>query len=609
MKNIDKKTIYIGLGFLVAGLLLGWIFFGGETKSSGQREEEALAEHKHEAGTTWTCSMHPQIRKEEPGQCPICGMDLIPVSNMEAETVAADEIQMSEAAVSIANVQTVTVQKAVPGKELYLPGKVQADERRIADITSRFGGRIEKLYVNFTGQQVKRGQKLASIYSPQLVTAQKELFEAAKFKETNPSFYEAAVNKLKLWDLTDTQIQNILEKKEVQYYFNVLSPQSGTVVSRNVSQGDYVKEGESLFEVANLDKVWVQFDAYENDLSWIEEGDKISFTVQSMPGKTFTSKITFIDPVINPQTRVASVRTEVDNPKDQLKPAMFAQGILQASLEGANDALVIPKTAVLWTGKRAVVYVKKTDVAQPTFAYRQVVLGPEAGDQYVVMEGLEEGEEIVANGVFKIDAASQLQGKVSMMNPEGGNTGGSMPGMAGMDMGEASSVEGKQVPTAEFIEGDAVDFREQIPDAFRAQLDQVINAYLELKEGLVEADENATQKYSSALLEALNEVDGDVLEGTAKDFWQEKADFLKQHARLCKEASSIAGKRENFIYLSQALIKVVEAFGVSQQPLYVDFCPMADDNKGAYWLSEVKEIRNPFFGEAMLTCGEVRDEL
>ncbi len=581
----NHKMLYAAFGFLAMGLLLGWWLFGDKSQQIDSKNTQA-GEHIHKAGTTWTCAMHPQIREDAPGQCPICGMELIPVSSMQAATVATNEIQMTEAAAGIANVQTVVVHKAAPGKELYLAGKVQADERRIAAITSRFGGRIEKLYVNFTGQQVKRGEKLASVYSPQLVTAQKELFEAVKFKESNPSFYEAAVNKLKLWDLTDTQIRNIRESKQVQYYFNVLSPQSGTVVNRNISQGDYVKEGESLFEVANLDKVWVQFDAYENDLSWIEEGDKISFTVQSVPGKTFTSKITFIDPLINPQTRVASVRTEVDNSNNQLKPAMFVQGILQARLDEA-EALLIPASAVLWTGKRAVVYVKKPDAAQPTFAYREVVLGPKAGDQYVVMEGLGEGEEIVANGVFKVDAAAQLEGKVSMMHTGGEIAAGHEHD--GMDMSEA----------ADFTQTSA---------AFRAQLDQAIGAYLGLKEGLVEADDKEIQKYSSILLETLNEIDSNDLNGTAGNFWKDKEVLLKKYARLSKEASGLAGKREHFLHLSQTVIEVIEAFGASRKPLYVDYCPMGNDNRGAYWLSEVKEIRNPFFGDAMLTCGEVKDE-
>jgi Cu(I)/Ag(I) efflux system membrane fusion protein len=614
-RKIDKNTIYIGIGFLVAGLLLGWIFFGGEPERERLAEDAAVeADHEHEEGTVWTCSMHPQIRQDSPGQCPICGMDLIPLSDMAATEVADNEIQMSEAAMKIADVQTVTVQRTEPVKEIYLQGRIRPDETRLSAVTARFPGRIERLYVNVTGQEVNKGQRIASIYSPELVAAQKELLEAARLQETNPGFLEAAKNKLSLWNLTNTQINSILSRNEVQYNFDIYSTQSGTVVSKNVNEGDYVNEGEPLLQVANLGKVWIEFDAYESDLPWIQKGDEVTFSIQSLPGENFTSKITFIDPIINPQTRVAEVRTEVNNRGGKLKPEMFAQGILNSRLKGAANTMVIPKSSVLWTGKRAVVYVKDPTHEQPTFEFREVVLGPEAGNYYVVSQGLQAGEEVVANGVFRVDAAAQLQGKASMMNPEGGSGGGSMPGMPGMDMGGKGgkssksdmNIEATQVKTSKFVEGDAVDFRKSAPAAFKKQLTLVMESYLALKEALVEGDEKETAKTSSALLAALEKVDGSQLKGTAKEFWDEKRSFLYQHTKLSKEADTIDGKRENFIYLSQPLIKVIEAFGANQT-LYVDFCPMANKGKGAYWLSEVKQIRNPFMPENMLTCGEVKD--
>ena len=534
MKN--KQSIYIGLGFLLLGLILGKFFFGGG--DTAQRETVEATEHVHEAdgrhsGEVWTCSMHPQIREDGPGQCPLCGMDLIPVAGKPVTDAGANialegAVQMTQAAMQIANVQTVTVERAEPTKEIYLSGKVEADERNIAEITARFGGRIEKLFVNFTGQEVKRGQALASVYSPELVTAQKELFEAARFRESNPSFYEAAVNKLKLWDLSDRQIQNILESKEVRYNFNVLAPQSGTVVARNVSTGDYVKEGQSLFEVANLNQVWVVFDAYESDLPWIQVGDTISFTVQSLPGQTFTSEVTFIDPVVNAERRVAEVRTEVQNNQagsrqtgstaNRLKPEMFAQGVLESTLPGVDEALVLPKSAVLWTGKRAVVYVKQLAVATagaeaPAFAYREVVLGPEAGGYYVVNEGLEAGEEIVANGVFKVDAAAQLQGKVSMMNPEGGkvSTGHNHGEMA---MENEVSVVNSDVPV----------ISQNVPSEFQQQLAAVMDSYLVLKNALVASEAKAAVTAAEQTRQTLADVNMSLIEGEAHQQWMEYLD-------------------------------------------------------------------------------------
>lgn len=603
-QKIDKRTWYFGLGFLVLGLLLGWMFFGGEAEAPVAEGETELVHDHEDEGTIWTCAMHPQIRMNEPGQCPICGMDLIPLKEGAGAAVSVNEIQMTESAIQLANVQTTVVQRAEPTKEIHLPGKVKAEETAVGDITARFPGRIERLYVNFTGQEVKKGQLLASIYSPELITAQKELQVAARLRETNPSFYESAVRKLKLWNISDAQISRITSGGKLQDNLNIYATQSGTVVAKNVNVGEYVSEGQPLFQVTGLGDLWVTFDAYESDLPWIEVGDEVRFTVPSLPGEVFTSKVTFIDPVINPGTRTASVRTEVKNENGKLKPEMFAQGVLQSDLDVSATALMIPSTAVLWTGKRAVVYVKDPAFEQPTFEFREVELGPEAGGMYVVNSGLKPGEEVVTNGVFQVDAAAQLQGKVSMMNPNAdpGAAGGAMAGMdmPGMDM-PGTEANLSQTPTSNFVEGDVADFRGQVPAAFKKQLNDVVDAYLALKEALVEADKKETAKYSTALLAALSKVDDKLLKGDAKDFWEEKKVFLLKHAQLSKEADTIEGKRENFVFLSQPLIKVMEAFG-ARQTLYVDYCPMVK----AYWLSEVKEIRNPYMPE-MLTCGEVKD--
>ena len=434
--NIDKRNIRNYGIVLIIGLLFGWLFF----HNSGETTTEATHDHTEHAeeATIWTCSMHPQIKMDKPGKCPICSMDLIPlVTSSSDEDVNPNEVQMTESAMKLAEVQTMVVKKDYSKKEVYLLGKVKADERNISELTARFGGRIEKLFVNFTGQNVKRGEKLATIYSPELVTAQKELLEAVEYKQSNPSFYQAARNKLKLWDLTESQIDGIETEGQPQNYFDVLSPISGTVTMRHVALGDYVKEGNALFQVIDLTRVWVMFEAYESDLPWLKNGDKVEFTVQSLPGEKFNGQVTYIDPFLDPKTRVAYVRVEVNNAKQELKPEMFANGIIQPKISGSQKDLLIPKTSVLWTGKRAVVYVKNPNREHASFLYREIILGPEAGDFYVVKEGLSEGEEIAVNGVFKIDAAAQLEGKPSMMNPDGGkvSTGHNH---GGMDMGGES---------------------------------------------------------------------------------------------------------------------------------------------------------------------------
>lgn len=411
MKN--KKQIFIYALMIIAGFIIGWIIFGGPHETSTIKPIAPISEKEN---TTWTCSMHPQIRQDKPGKCPICAMDLIPINTSENAPEDFGKIQMSENAVKIADVQTSIVNRASSGKEIRLTGKIKADERKIAIITSHFAGRIEKLFVNYTGQQVNKGEKLATIYSPDLVTAQKELFEAAKFKQSNPEYYKSARTKLKLWLLTDEQIDAIGESGEPQYNFDVISHLSGTVLKRSVLLGDHVDEGEMLFEIADLSSIWVLFDAYESDLPWITKGDPVNFEVQSMPGKTFSAPVSFIDPVVNPEARVASIRVETENFDMALKPEMFVRGIIKTKLKGAENSTMIPKSAILWTGKKAIVYVRDKTKTAPTFEYREIVLGEDAGNFYLVKGGLIEGEEIVTNGAFKVDAAAQLEGKKSMMN-------------------------------------------------------------------------------------------------------------------------------------------------------------------------------------------------
>jgi len=199
----------------------------------------------------------------------------------------------------------------------------------------------------------------------------------------------------------------------------ITSNASGIVTARRVNNGDYVGQGSVLYEVADLSHVWVLFDAYESDLAFLQKGNKIEFTLQAIPGTSFSGNIAFIDPVIDPLNRVAKVRVEINNPGSKLKPEMFATGSVKANLDQYANQLVIPRSAVLWTGKRSVVYVKRPG-DEPIFAIREIGIGPMLGNSYVVTDGLKEGEEIVTEGAFSVDAAAQLEGKPSMMNQEGG---------------------------------------------------------------------------------------------------------------------------------------------------------------------------------------------
>lgn len=430
-KIITNDYIKYGL-ILVVGLFLGWLIFG----SSSNRNNEAT-EHEQGEGTEqiWTCAMHPQIRQNKPGKCPLCGMDLIPLktSGSGDETIDPNAIQLSKEAVALANIQTTAISRQNPVKDIQLYGTIQVDERLSQSQTSSINGRIEKLAVNFTGESVRQGQTIATIYSPELSSAQQELLEAAKMQSEQPALIQAAREKLRLWKLTDEQIARIEQSEAVSALVEIKANTSGIVVGKKVNQGDYVNQGSVLFEIANLSQVWAMFDAYEVDLPFLKVGDKIDFTLQAVPGKTFSGRLSFIDPILDKTTRTAKIRVETANSGMQLKPEMYANAIIKASLKQFNNEIVIPKSAVLWTGKRSIVYVKQPNTQSPTFMLHEIELGPTLGDSYVVLSGVNEGDELVTNGAFTIDASAQLEGKRSMMNTETstGHEGHAMSSMPG----------------------------------------------------------------------------------------------------------------------------------------------------------------------------------
>jgi len=415
---MKKNILYIGLA-VIGGLLAGYLIFGNNSN-------EGLAlEHNHsqemESGEMWTCSMHPQVILPEPGDCPICGMDLIPAES-EADGLAIGQFKLTKNAMALANIGTTRVGLGTSGDNtLKLSGKIKENEKAMETQASYFDGRIEKLFVNFEGEEVRSGQQLATIYSPELVSAQQELITAASLKESQPALYQAVRNKLKLWKLSEKQIEQIEKTAKVNDNFPVYANVSGTVSEIMVKAGDYVKQGSPLFKIANLNTVWAVFDAYENQVSLLKEGQKIDIVTKAYPDTKFDAKISFIDPVLNSATRTIEVRAVLQNPKGQLKPGMFVAGMIGLRSKMKDDMIVIPESAVLWTGERSVVYIK-TDPENLIFEMREITLGDAINGGYVVLSGLENGEEIVTNGTFTVDAAAQLKGKKSMMNEETGKT-------------------------------------------------------------------------------------------------------------------------------------------------------------------------------------------
>ena len=597
-KIFSNKYLKYSL-LLILGIFLGWLFFHPSPKNGEKHDHSSEVVQ----GTIWTCSMHPQIRLEEPGKCPICGMDLIPLVQNSSASIDPDAIHLTAEAAQLANVLTTVVSREKPVKEIRLYGKVQADERLLQSQVAHVPGRIDRLAVNFTGESVVKGQVLAQVYSPELVTAQQELLEAASTKETQPAIYEAAREKLRQWKLTDSQIANIETSGSVQSTVDITSNTDGIVTSRRVNTGDHVSQGTVLFDIADLSRVWVMFDAYESDLQFLRTGEKISFTLQSLPGENFSASIVFVDPVIDPVTRVAKVRVEIGNQSGKFKPEMFATGIVSSNLVKYRDNLVIPKSAVLWTGKRSIVYVKQPDTDEPVFKIREIGLGPMLGESYVVTDGLTEGEEIVTNGAFSVDAAAQLEGKPSMMTPAGGTTS-SMPGM--VMPGDTKTSDDQKMPGMVMTGGQA---KQESSAKKSVSVKDIVNSYLRLKNGLVNDNPGDAADAGKAVEEAFKNFSIANLTADQKKVFDDVRNDAVEHAEhIAENKGNIEHQREHFEMLSNDIYDLVKTFDAGQV-LYRDFCPMYNKNRGAYWLSETREIQNPYFGKEMLTCGTIKEEL
>jgi membrane fusion protein, copper/silver efflux system len=404
---------YINFGvILLIGILIGRLVLApSQHKGESHTNSEVVSKSE-----VWTCSMHPNIRMEQPGKCPICGMDLIPLTQNSGTFSDPDAIRLTPEAAKLAEVQTTIVTKKNRVNVVRLYGKVLTDERLLQTQSAHISGRIEKLAVNSTGETVEKGQVLATIYSPELITSQQELIETSKTKQSQPELFEAAKEKLRLWKFSEKQISLVENSGTPLTNFEIISNTSGIVLSRRVNNGDYISAGTILYEIADLSKVWVVFDAYESDLQFLKKGDKVTFNIQAMPGNEYSGRIVFIDPVIDPVLRVAKVRVETENASGRLKPEMFATGLVESSPDQYSKDITIPRSSVLWTGKRSIVYVKLPGTTEPVFKVREIGIGPPAGENYIVTDGLSEGEEIVTNGTFSVDASAQLEGKPSMMN-------------------------------------------------------------------------------------------------------------------------------------------------------------------------------------------------
>ncbi len=463
----DKRT-------KIAILVIIVFIAGYRSRPAGQDRGGDSSQTTAALATIWTCSMDPQVRQDEPGACPICGMDLIP---LEASNVLERQIEFTEAAKKLMQIETSVVERKFVTAQIRMVGKITYDETRVKYITAWVPGRIERVFADYTGMTVNKGDHLVEMYSPELFSAQAELLQAVKSTKsmkTGSSEYvsksihstlNATREKLKLLGLDADQIKKIEQSEEPVHNLTINAPIGGIVIHKNATEGMYVKTGTQIYTIADLSQLWVMLDAYESDMMWVRYGQKVEFTTGAYPGETFGGRLSFIDPMLNEKTRTFKLRVNIENPAGKLKPEMFVRAVLSPVLASGGKAmdadlagkwicpmhteivgdgpgecsicqmalvtteslgyvstaneeapLVIPASAPLITGKRAVVYVQLPGTDQPTYEGREVRLGPRAGDHYLVESGLAEGEVVVTRGNFKIDSAMQIQAKPSMMN-------------------------------------------------------------------------------------------------------------------------------------------------------------------------------------------------
>ncbi len=557
---MNKNVIYLIIAVLI-GLFAGWLLFGTTSNSSSENktskeERHSLEEHSSEI---WTCSMHPQVRQPEPGDCPICGMDLIPAES-SATGLAPNEFKMTENAMALANIQTTVIgEMSSSNSSIELSGKIKANDDKAATQPAHFNGRVDQLYVTSIGETVRKGQAVAKIYSPELVAAQQELITAYRIKDAQPQLYTAVKNKFMNWMIPQSQLTEVLKTGIPKPSFTIYAQVSGVVTELMVNKGSHVMDGQPIFKVANLSTVWAEFDAYETTIQDIKEGQDISVVVKAIPNKTFNAKVSFIDPILNTSTRTVRVRATLNNKEDLLKPGMFVTGTIKLDTDN-NTQITVPKSAVLWTGEQSLVYIKTT-ATSPTFIMRNVTLGRTVNDNYEIQSGLKIGDEVVTNGTFTVDAAAQLQGKQSMMNPTTGSD----------------------------------TMNQQLEDS--SYLNDVMIKYIVLKDALVNSDTKAAHQASNNLLKSIRNTE------ELKDVSALKA--LETTTQNFIKTETLAQQRSAFVGLSKNLIKISKGFSSQNTTYYIQECPMANNNNGAQWLALEKGIKNPYFGEAMLDCGSV----
>jgi Cu(I)/Ag(I) efflux system membrane fusion protein/cobalt-zinc-cadmium efflux system membrane fusion protein len=642
MQNSWIRVLIRIIGILIilmVGISIGW--FIGSGKAGGPATSTLVQTQVSEKNQWYTCGMHPNVLQKEPGNCPICGMKLVPKNQAGAsvgEKESAHTIKIDPVTMQNMGIRTAKVTRGPLVMTIRTIGRVDYNERLVSFVNLKFEGWIEKLYVNQTGQYVRKGDKLFDIYSPALYSAQQEYLSALNglkilssgsepIKEQARKLVEAAKMKLQFFDISDEQITALAKSGQFQKTLTIYAKAEGIVTEKDIREGAYVETGKRLYTIADLSNVWVYVDIYEYQLPLVRTGQKATMTLAYIPNKVFMGKVGYIYPYLDEQTRVTKVRLEYDNPTRELRPGMFANITLVSEIN--NNALLIPREAYIDTGMRKVAIVY---MGSGKFEPRDINVGVETDAGTVeVTAGLKEGEVVVTSGQFLIDAESKLKEAFAKMAETG--VGPASP-HAGHNMPAPSATEKREVPsTQEDVKGDfTCPMHQEVqsnkpgscpkcgmnlvrrnsivtPDDasahIRNQVDYLMEHYLAIQKNLAEDKTDAVALNARGLITASEEI--------VKHFGHTESGLNVQAEKAVQKINETAKKlngkdiksdRASFGDLStatQTLIGQIRPDSKRWPKLYVMYCSMADK----HWIQASPKVVNPYYGSQMLECGEI----
>jgi membrane fusion protein, copper/silver efflux system len=635
---LGSRVLSVGL-FLAAGVLL-IVLVGLAQRLNWIRrpaEAPAAATSAHAEDTIFTCPMHPNIRQPSPGRCPICGMELVPASSAGGASLDEFAVQIQPAQRRLANIETAEVKAGPLQATLQTVGAIAIDESRQATIAAYVDGRLERLFADYTGVHINKGDHLAVIYSPQLFGAQVEYLEARRalsgtaaglpaVRQAQEALAANTFQRLREFGMSKEQLEQLEQAGTAQSRLTIYAPQAGTVVEKLAIEGNYVKAGDPIYRIANLSTVWLMLKLFPEDASRVRFGQQVQATIQSLPEKPFIGRVAFIDPTVDAENRTVDVRVELNNEDGRLRPGDYAEAridtpigpqgeIFDEGLAGKwispmhpqivrdepgpcpicgmdlvptseygyaaepvpqPSSLYVPRSAVLLAGGNSVVYV---ETEPGRFEIRPVTIGPILHDKIVILDGLKEGEQVATSGNFLIDSQMQLAGKPSLID--------SARAIA-KKVQQKGPLVLKDVTVAS-ISGEA-----------GTKLEQLYAAYFKVQKTLA-ADQKPLAEVAQGVAAAARELSED------EAFPEASRKLLQEIAKQAEHLHhmDLAGARKAFKPISHAIVTLATQVrgAEAQQPFTHFYCPMVPEG-GGDWLQAGGELLNPYFGSEMLRCGE-----